>query len=794
MTPPTPSAPQPPARLCAHCDEQDGTERCRACLLKICADCATFDRAALNLIRVGFEGSNMPRQAECVRDAIAWYDALAVASVSRDPRVDLGIKSLRNLVQVPSDSDGLFYFDNDMRGALDRLIAEYDRLRSSVPYEPPAMPAVACPGCTGNRGDNQDCEPCVDYALAWASFACLTGDCPHQAQSECDAEIRHELVLSALRVTELEEELTALRSSAPVSTTTPPDVEKLLDAYVQAVECCEHNRAVDSEHEDDDEYAPMAPDIDEHNQRECDDRRAKLLAALRSGSVSETAPAPSDVSNEGIRARNVVELLRVILPEKVAEAESIASAWSGVGSEIQKMRAGSVSETAARPERCHRCGKPLDEGTAKVFTCCDVCWDKAYPPAASVLSEEAAPPLTLDNSYDGLTDAQCVARIARLLDVAHQRADTLGWVAVRELIGDLGAVAARLRSLVSPTTPPKCDADKTTPVETFPFNHLQKALDGVRSFLDSGPCKCGGDHPCVTDDQVRRLIATCEALAASRSPTTPEPPANRIERVLTFAMEKHAGQTDKQGEPYILHVLRVVAGVTGEPERIVAALHDVLEDTDTALVDLVPLRLTDEETGALLAITRHKQEQTYANYIDHVAENQLATVVKIADLKENLSRCAAFPSLRPRYEKALLQLSGAMPTALPGVRDRLQALLDLRGPRGGRELAGIHSRNVVGSAIEAIDNLLPSSTPEPPTVMLTATPWPNGTADSTYLQSSNTSIPPRCLTCGGLFGEGETMTYAGITMPEGYTKPGMGPYHSRCFPQTATIQQPSGGR
>lgn len=39
------------------------------------------------------------------------------------------------------------------------------------------------------------------------------------------------------------------------------------------------------------------------------------------------------------------------------------------------------------------------------------------------------------------------------------------------------------------------------------------------------------------------------------------------------------GQVDKGGAPYILHPIRVMLACEGEKEKIVALLHDTLEDT-----------------------------------------------------------------------------------------------------------------------------------------------------------------------------------------------------------------------
>ena len=52
-----------------------------------------------------------------------------------------------------------------------------------------------------------------------------------------------------------------------------------------------------------------------------------------------------------------------------------------------------------------------------------------------------------------------------------------------------------------------------------------------------------------------------------------------LERAIAIAATAHAGQKDKGGHPYILHPLRVMLALQKEDERIVAVLHDVVEDT-----------------------------------------------------------------------------------------------------------------------------------------------------------------------------------------------------------------------
>ena len=53
-----------------------------------------------------------------------------------------------------------------------------------------------------------------------------------------------------------------------------------------------------------------------------------------------------------------------------------------------------------------------------------------------------------------------------------------------------------------------------------------------------------------------------------------------LDRAIEIAVQAHSGQLDKGGAPYILHPLRVMLRMATEEERIVAVLHDVVEDSD----------------------------------------------------------------------------------------------------------------------------------------------------------------------------------------------------------------------
>lgn len=108
-----------------------------------------------------------------------------------------------------------------------------------------------------------------------------------------------------------------------------------------------------------------------------------------------------------------------------------------------------------------------------------------------------------------------------------------------------------------------------------------------------------------------------------------------LERAIAIACEAHKGQVDKGGQPYILHCLRVMMQMRTEEERIVAVLHDVLEDNEWAFGEIVHNSFSITILDALNSISR-KANESYNDYIGRVSKNELARVVKIADLHDNM--------------------------------------------------------------------------------------------------------------------------------------------------------------
>lgn len=109
-----------------------------------------------------------------------------------------------------------------------------------------------------------------------------------------------------------------------------------------------------------------------------------------------------------------------------------------------------------------------------------------------------------------------------------------------------------------------------------------------------------------------------------------------IETALVLVATKQNGQKDIGGEPYVLHVLRVMAGVKTLPEKIVAILHDVVEDTETTLDDLLKLGFDRAIVIAVDCLTKRKGEDR-VSAAHRAAANRLACAVKLADLADNMN-------------------------------------------------------------------------------------------------------------------------------------------------------------
>lgn len=109
-----------------------------------------------------------------------------------------------------------------------------------------------------------------------------------------------------------------------------------------------------------------------------------------------------------------------------------------------------------------------------------------------------------------------------------------------------------------------------------------------------------------------------------------------LDKFIVCATNAHAGQFDKGGKPYILHVLTVLHGVMDEDEEIqcIAVGHDLFEDTKTTVDDLVELGATERIIRGILSLTKQNGE-SYKSYKSKVLDCRDAMIVKRQDLKHN---------------------------------------------------------------------------------------------------------------------------------------------------------------
>jgi (p)ppGpp synthase/HD superfamily hydrolase len=131
-----------------------------------------------------------------------------------------------------------------------------------------------------------------------------------------------------------------------------------------------------------------------------------------------------------------------------------------------------------------------------------------------------------------------------------------------------------------------------------------------------------------------------------------------LSEAIALAAVAHSGQTDKSGQPYITHPIRVMMRCHphGLHAQMAAVLHDVVEDTWVTLDLLRTMGFSAEVVAAVDALTRRKGEESYPEYIRRCSRDRLATLVKLADLEDNSDPARRFgdrfDTLLARYAEA----------------------------------------------------------------------------------------------------------------------------------------------
>lgn len=109
-----------------------------------------------------------------------------------------------------------------------------------------------------------------------------------------------------------------------------------------------------------------------------------------------------------------------------------------------------------------------------------------------------------------------------------------------------------------------------------------------------------------------------------------------LSKMISLATERHAGQFDKGGRPYILHPLTVMHRLRTDDEELqcIAVGHDLIEDTATTSLELRELGFSERVVVGIQDLTKFDSQGT-ADYRATVKSNPDAVRVKIEDLRHN---------------------------------------------------------------------------------------------------------------------------------------------------------------
>lgn len=107
------------------------------------------------------------------------------------------------------------------------------------------------------------------------------------------------------------------------------------------------------------------------------------------------------------------------------------------------------------------------------------------------------------------------------------------------------------------------------------------------------------------------------------------------DKALRIAIRAHEGQKDRSGKEYIMHPIRVSERCVTMQAKIVALLHDTIEDTDITPDDLLSEGFPQTIVDGVLSVTR-REDETYEEFVRRSEQNAIGKEVKLADLEDNM--------------------------------------------------------------------------------------------------------------------------------------------------------------
>jgi guanosine-3',5'-bis(diphosphate) 3'-pyrophosphohydrolase len=109
-----------------------------------------------------------------------------------------------------------------------------------------------------------------------------------------------------------------------------------------------------------------------------------------------------------------------------------------------------------------------------------------------------------------------------------------------------------------------------------------------------------------------------------------------LSKMLLLVAQKFDGHYDKSGQPYILHLLKVMHYTKTDDEELqcIALGHDVIEDTPTTYEELEELGFTARIIQGIRNMTKVPGE-TETQYLNRLMSAEDSVRVKLADLRHN---------------------------------------------------------------------------------------------------------------------------------------------------------------
>jgi (p)ppGpp synthase/HD superfamily hydrolase len=142
-----------------------------------------------------------------------------------------------------------------------------------------------------------------------------------------------------------------------------------------------------------------------------------------------------------------------------------------------------------------------------------------------------------------------------------------------------------------------------------------------------------------------------------------------LSRAIVIATEAHHGHTDKAGAAYILHPLRVMMQMTTDDERMVAVLHDVVEDCPAWPLDRLRSEGFSEHVLAGIDGVTRREGEAYLDFVRRAGSHWLSRTVKWADLVDNMdtSRLKAITPENARRQDKYREALGVLFVTEPDV-------------------------------------------------------------------------------------------------------------------------------